>query len=153
MREHLLERIAAAVEERAAAGLPQAVEERLAAVPNAFAGAEALARRGYLTRVVETELFTAAREPPPWPAASPEAIAEAAAGLAAAEPPGRPAPDDERAATWRVPGPGGHVRHYLALAAARRLAPDVSPEAAKRAWLYGFFSRCCEERPGFRPPA
>lgn len=64
---------------------------------------------------------------------------EVARELADAEPLERPSPDDPCAASWRIPGPGGHVRHYLALGAAGHRAED-KPE-----WLYGFFLRCCEE--------
>lgn len=42
--------------------------------------------------------------------------------FARAEPLGKPSPDEEAAMSWRVPGPGGHVRHFLV-----------------RPWLYGFY--------------
>ena len=134
------------MEERAAQALPAGVEARLACVPDGTDAARVLARRGYLTRFVETELFEAARRPVPLLHVDPDEVAGLTAELAAAEPAGRPSPDDERAATWRVPGPGGHVRHYLAVQAARLLAPDLPEDAGKRAWLYGFFVRSLEER-------
>lgn len=99
-------------------------------------------RRGYLARVVETELFAAAREPMPWLAEllGTRTAAEVARELAEAEPLGPPDPGDEHAVTWRVPGPGGHVRHLVAMAAV-----EDAPREAKREWLRGFFLRCCEE--------
>jgi hypothetical protein len=104
-------------------------------------------RLGYEARNVERELFEPARLPADWigheletriAAGTPEAeaIRTLSAELADAEPEGKPAPDDERAASWRVPGPGGHVRHFVSL----RSAPG-----RKRDFLYGFFSCCCEE--------
>jgi hypothetical protein len=54
--------------------------------------------------------------------------------------------------TWRIPGPGGHVRHYVALAAIDWLArtamsaDDASAAAQlKRCWLFGFFLRSCDD--------
>jgi hypothetical protein len=56
--------------------------------------------------------------------------------------------------TWRIPGPGGHVRHYIALAAIDDLVASTDatsgtapadPTRLKRCWLYGFFLRDCEE--------
>ena len=105
------------------------------------------ARLGYEMRIVEGELFDPARQAAGWlteelrrrteDGADPRAAIEALGReLAAAEPEGRPAPDDEQASSWRVPGPGGHVRHYVA----EQLAP-----AEKRSFMYGFFLRCCEE--------
>jgi hypothetical protein len=113
--------------------------------------ARRLARSGYLARAVELERFEPARAPLLWLAARlQEALGDgaewsaAAAGVAGAlareEPEGRPDPQDERAASWRVPGPGGHVRHYLALRAAGGEAPSD-----KRAWLTGFLVHCCAE--------
>lgn len=123
-----------------------------------------LATLGYASRVAETEMFEPAREPMPWLAemlAEPEegktsGLAVTAAvcrDLAAAEPDGKPAPGE---GSWRVPGPGGHVRHFLALAAADEVvhgegngrpssARELSPGEAKRCFLYGFYARCCEE--------
>ncbi len=137
VREHLLERLLAEVERLRPGPAVEAVER---------SPSPEIARHGYLTRIAETELFEAARSPMPWLA---ELLADrvpedVSLDLAEDEPPGRPEPEDGRAASWRVPGPGGHVRHYLALVAARRAGAEPSPQA-KRAWLYGFFLRCCEE--------
>ena len=123
-----------------------------------------LARLGYATRVAETELFEPAREPIPWLSEMlgkgvdsegdrvrpTEALC---AQLASEEPDDRPEPGE---GSWRIPGPGGHVRHFLALAAADELAhgegngsPAIQRELAageaKRCFLYGFYARCCEE--------
>ena len=143
--------LAEAVTARLAQPLDAAVEEALQAT-----GADrGLARRGYLARAVEVERFERAREPIPWLA---DRVARERAGgapwstvsavlavsLAAAEPPERPDPDDPGAVSWRVPGPGGHVRHYLAARAAfeegRRADAD-----AKRSWLTGFLVHCIGE--------
>ena len=97
-----------------------------------------LARAGYHARAVELERFAPARAEIPW--LDRADISE----LAAAEPAGRPDPGDERAVTWRIPGPGGHVRHYVALCAAAE-RPDLAPAEAKRAWVLGFLVRCCEQ--------
>lgn len=118
VREVMVERIASLVREREPGG--------------------DAATLGYAARIVETELFAAAREPMPWlteqlETAGPELLA---ARLAAAEPLERPDPGSA-VASWRVPGPGGHVRHYLALALVER--------EGKREFLRGFFRRCCEE--------
>lgn len=116
--------------------------------------AHELARAGYRARVVEAELFAPAREPLP-DAAQPLALADPerfAVELATGEPAGRPNPEDPQAASWRVPGPGGHVRHYLALrtigalhAERRAERPLADPASLKRCWMYGFFLRCAEE--------
>ena len=98
-------------------------------------GAEWLEEMGFHARALEVERFAPAREPMPW-------IAGADPGeLAAQEPLGRPDPGD--APSWRVPGPGGHVRHYLALRATAGLQGD--PLQLKRAWMRGFFRHCVEE--------
>ena len=112
-------------------------EQLLDADPN-----PGIARAGYLTRLIETERFEAARQPMPWLAELLEGGGDSqsvAAELARAEPPGKPAPTDPAARTWQVPGPGGHVRYFLA---ARWAEGD---EERRRSWLYGFFVRCCEE--------
>ena len=123
----------------------------------------ALRRAGYLARAAEVELFEPARQPATWlselllqkhigkdsdPVA---ALTAACAQLARSEPVGKPHPDDPVAVTWRVPGPGGHVRHYVA----RRTIEDElqgrdrpvagDPADLKIAWVYGFFVRACEE--------
>jgi hypothetical protein len=125
---------------------------------------KALARIGYTSRVAETEMFEPARGPMPWlaemlegrTAGAPsrtEAIADQCRELAAEEPERKP---DLGEGSWRVPGPGGHVRHFLALAAADELAHgegnedpepkrELSSGEAKWCFLYGFYARCCEE--------
>jgi len=117
---------------------------------------------GYLARVVEVELFEPAQAHAPWVA---ERVATASAGaedqddavaalcgeLARAEPIGKPSPDDPQAMSWQVPGPGGHVRHHLARRAieevlrGRETPVEGDPADLKRAWMYGFFVRTCEE--------
>jgi hypothetical protein len=120
---------------------------------------QALARLGYASRSAETEMFEPARKSMPWleeklrEGSGSVGIAEIAGELAADEPDDKPAPGE---GSWRVPGPGGHVRHYLALAAADEVVhgdsngkPSASRELsageAKRCFLYGFYLRCCEE--------
>ena len=110
---------------------------------------------GYCVRLAETELFEPARAPTPGLAEELEkldadenwsaAAEELSRRMAAEEPAGRPNPGDGDVASWRVPGPGGHVRHYVAALAAERHMPDADPAESKRAFMYGFFLRCCEE--------
>jgi hypothetical protein len=113
-----------------------------------------LAALGYCARLAETDLFEPARTVTPGLAEelerlgptqkAQEALFELGRRLAEAEPSDRPDPGDG-VTSWRVPGPGGHVRHYLAMLAVERRAPDTDYAASKRAFLYGFFVRCCEE--------
>jgi hypothetical protein len=132
-----------------------------------------LRRAGYLARVVEAELFEPARQPATWLAARVQqqlgdsadvqaALTATCAELARAEPVGKPHPDDPAAATWRVPGPGGHVRHYLArrtieeLLQGRDRPLNGDPADLKIPWVYGFFVRACEEvlpHPGTASPS
>ena len=102
--------------------------------------------------MVETVLYAHGRDPARWlagelhapPSAEspwPHAVAELAARLADREPPERPEPGNADAVTWRIPGPGGHVRHYVAMA----LAGDDPDPALKRDVVFGFVVRCCEE--------
>jgi len=129
---------------------------------------KALARIGYAGRIAETEMFEPARRPMPWLAemleerladapSRAEAIADLCRKLAAEEP---EAKADLGEGSWRVPGPGGHVRHFLALAAADELThgegdgdPELKRELsageAKRCFLFGFYARCCEESAGY----
>ncbi len=162
----LVERMFGLVEGRRDEPQPESVAAVLGATDLRVAGGHppleaGLRHAGYLARVVEVELFEPARRPAEW---IPEmltdafastdswddAVAGACAELARSEPLGKPDPDDEAAMSWRVPGPGGHVRHYLA----RRTIEDYLREAdvpvddaaeLKRPWLYGFFVRACEE--------
>lgn len=127
-----------------------------------------LRRIGYLTRIAEAEMFDPAREPmegladqltrrlaeaEDWSAAASALSAQ----LAREEPLPKPDPDDEHATSWKVPGPGGHVRHYVVAAAIAETLGDDSnghrglpdgiddPGELKRCWMYGFLVRCCEE--------
>jgi len=121
-----------------------------------------LRHAGYYARVVEAELFEPARRTAEWvpgrlrecldrAGSWADAIAQVAGDIARAEPLGKPSPDDALAMSWRVPGPGGHVRHYLARRTIeehlRELEEPVDgdPAELKRPWLYGFFVRTCEE--------
>jgi len=81
-----------------------------------------------------------------------EAVVSVCKEIAGAEPLEKPAVDDENAWSWRVPGPGGHVRHYLArrsigdhLQRDPEQGPVGDPTELKRPWVYGFFVRACEE--------
>lgn len=117
---------------------------------------------GYLARVVEVDLFEPARENAEWvqervaaagadAADQDEAVATLCGELARAEPIGKPGPDDPQAMSWQVPGPGGHVRHHVARRAieevlrTREEPVEGDPADLKRAWMYGFFVRTCEE--------
>jgi hypothetical protein len=120
---------------------------------------------GYLTRIVETEMFEPARKPldglgeeirartsrgADWT----DAVVGLCADLAREETLPRPAPTDAGAVSWRVPGPGGHVRHFVVAAAIAELLSDHPPAGLpgaadagelKRCWTYGFMVRCCEQ--------
>jgi hypothetical protein len=117
---------------------------------------------GYLARVVEVELFEPAQRDADWVtervaaarayARDPDdAVARLCGDLARAEPVGKPSPDDPDAMSWQVPGPGGHVRHFVARRAIEELLRgreepiEGDPADLKRAWMYGFFVRTCEE--------
>lgn len=117
---------------------------------------------GYLARLVEVELFEPAQRVADWVPEriepyraetenTDEAIAALCGDLAKAEPIGKPDPDDPAAMSWQVPGPGGHVRHHLARRAIEELLRDREapvegdPADLKRAWIYGYLVRTCEE--------
>jgi hypothetical protein len=178
VKEFLVGRIHAGVAERIDQPLAAEIEAALAKPPlpegverggsRDPALAAKLARAGYLARQVETELFEPARQPPSALGGllrdaagdgSPNcAAASLSARLSGSEPAERPDPGDEHAMTWRIPGPGGHVRHYVALAAidwlARAVVGDDDESAGarlKRCWLFGFFLRSCED--AARPPS
>jgi len=121
-----------------------------------------LRRAGYLARVAEVELFDPARQPASWLTRllgerlaergdDASALTAVCAELARTEPVAKPDPDDPAAATWRVPGPGGHVRHYVARRTieeelqGRDRPLDGEPADLKIPWVYGFFVRACEE--------
>lgn len=116
--------------------------------------ADRMALLGYSCRMVEAEVFESARQPfERLPQEVGRDPLELATELALAEPERRPDPGE--APSWRIPGPGGHVRHYLALDAIHQLAPEENgrPQAPpgvevaelKRSWMLGFFLRCCAE--------
>jgi hypothetical protein len=129
-----------------------------------------LRRAGYLARTVEVELFEPAQNPATWLTARVQehlapsgdmaaALVATCAEIARAEPVGKPHPDDPAAATWRVPGPGGHVRHFLARRAIEEFLQgrdrplNGEPADLKIPWVYGFFIAACEEvLPHVSPP-
>ncbi len=163
----LVERMLGLVEGRRDEGPPEPVIGAvLAAADLRLAGSYPqldpdLRHAGYLARVVEAELFEPARRSADWipqmltdcfasTASWDQAVAALCAELARSEPLGKPSPDDQVAMSWRVPGPGGHVRHYLARRTIEEylsgaMAPVEDPAELKRPWLYGFFVRACEE--------
>ena len=162
VREVLVGRILDDVLERHERELPAPVEALLDTDEEPRDVTTWLTRAGYLSRVVEVELFEPARSATPgleqelrerfsdtgsWPSA----VADWSRERAAAEPLERPDPDDEQATTWRVPGPGGHVRHYVARQSieevlhGKPVLEDRDPAELKRIWTYGFLVRCCEE--------
>ena len=158
--EQLVSRVLGRALELRAAGLPEEIDEVLADGPEPLE----LSRLGYAARTAEAEMFDVARQPMPW---LEEMLADRAASdraswtaicqeLAAEEPDEKPDPGQ---GSWRVPGPGGHVRHFLALAAADEVVhgesngkPQASRELsageAKRCFLFGFYAKCCEEAVG-----
>ncbi len=162
-RSELIDGLVDEVARRMAGGPPLRSAAALAAVPGIerTGVAARLALAGHVTRQVERATFSIARDysavveerlrdsAGPWPA---PAVA-VASDLSALEPAGRPPPDDGGTTTWIVPGPGGHVRHIIAmrfatLEAAGRLPAELAdPAALKRCWVYGFYVACCEECP------
>lgn len=117
---------------------------------------------GYLARVIEVDIFEPAQREADWvpekvaaarahAGDEDEAVAVLCGELAQAEPIDKPDPDDPDAMSWQVPGPGGHVRHYVARRAIEEVLRDREapiegdPADLKRAWMYGFFVRTCEE--------
>src|SRR5919199_144395 len=169
VRQTLVEHVFAEAEEQREKGPPpdavaavlETTDERFAIADEALLDVK-LRQAGYAARIAEAEMFEAARQPAEWIAARvgerleqagswAEAVRALSAELARSEPLGRPNPDDEAAMTWRVPGPGGHVRHYVARRTIedflqdRSRALDGDPAELKRPWLYGFFVRACEE--------
>lgn len=103
-----------------------------------------IAKLGFLAREIELERFAVARAPVLWlvervishPG---DSLAELSLALSEQEPLAKTAPADG-APSWRIPGPGGHVRHFLALRAV-----GTGPRELQRAWMFGFFLRCCED--------
>lgn len=122
-----------------------------------------LRRSGYFTRVIEAEIFEPAQSVAEWIPEKleerfaktedwSEAIVSICTEIARVEPIDKPDPDDENAWSWRVPGPGGHVRHYLSRRAIGdhlqrdpEQGPVDDPAELKKPWIYGFFVRACEE--------
>ncbi len=164
----IVETVFSKVQERPAPAPAEPVGPALDDADIALAGNDeaalemALRRAGYLARVVEAEMFEPAREGADWltprlrehlgPASDwSAAISALCAQLARAEPVAKPRPDDPAAATWRVPGPGGHVRHFVArrtieeLLQGRDRPVAGDPADLKIPWVYGFFVRACEE--------
>jgi hypothetical protein len=162
----LVARIFGIVEGRRVDGPPEPIAAVLAATDMRVAASHPqieadLRHAGYLARVVEVELFEPARQPAEWiaemlterfaaTASWDEAVAATCEQLARAEPVGKPSPEDEAAVSWRIPGPGGHVRHYLARHTIEDYLRDAEgpvddPAELKRPWLYGFLVRACEE--------
>jgi len=107
-------------------------ESRRRAAREGTVSPEALGRHA---RSVERERFAPARAPMPWLAEllRDRDAADVAAALAAEEPAERADPGSG-APSWRVPGPGGHVRHYLGVRS-----------GDKAAWMRGFLASCCAE--------
>lgn len=124
-----------------------------------------LSRLGYLTREAERRLFEPARAPAAWLGEllaaramekDAQLVVDAAVELAALEPEERPDPA-HGTPSWRIPGPGGHVRHYAALETIARRAPSDADGGVrlgqgirgvgelKRCWMLGFFLCCCVE--------
>ena len=167
VRDTLVMRIFGIVEGRREDPPPESVAAVLAAggprvtVDHAQLEAD-LRHAGYLARVVEVELFEPARQAADWlegmlteqflsTGTWDEAVVAVCTQLARSEPLGKPSPEDETAMSWRVPGPGGHVRHFLARHTIEDYLRDAEskvvedPAELKRPWLYGFFVRACEE--------
>ena len=131
------------------------LDPEVEAALEAVGGDRRLTRLGYLARAEEVERFDRAREAMPWLADElaggrtdgvtwSQAAASVAAELAAAEPAERPEPGDDRAISWKVPGPGGHVRYYLAARAASEDGERPTADA-RRNWLTGFLIHCLRE--------
>jgi hypothetical protein len=174
VREHLVDRILQTATDSGA--IPEAARLALAHALDADPFRLRLAELGYLCRAAEVTSFEPARSPGPWlvervrelttdrasgASAWWEAAINLTAELAAAEPADRPDPKDD-VASWRIPGPGGHVRHYVAIAAVERelsrgaenpnrVAAEQPAANLKRAWFLGFFLRCCEEARNLAP--
>jgi hypothetical protein len=160
VHEQMLERRAAG----ALLALPRALyaSDRPLAGDNEPALDRDLRLAGYIARLVEVDLFEPAQGVAPWAPAMLEelyaesgdwtqAVVTACSELAFKEPVEKPDPDDPDAMSWHVPGPGGHVRHYLArrtideFLRPREEPIEGDPADLKRPWMYGFFVRTCEE--------
>ena len=165
----LVERVHDLVEDRLLTEPPEQIlpvldsREQLVVATKYPAVDRGLRRAGYFTRVIEVEIFEPAQKVADW---APElleerfaktsdwgqAIVSICTEIAKAEPIDKPDVDDENAWSWRVPGPGGHVRHFLArrsigshLQRDPEQGPVDDPAELKQPWIYGFFVRTCEE--------
>jgi hypothetical protein len=171
----LVEKVHDLVDERLEREPPEAIvptldsKEQLVVATKYPAVDKRLRRAGYFTRVIEVEIFEPAQKVADWIPAKLEerfektgdwsdAIVSICTEVARAEPIEKPDPDDENAWTWRVPGPGGHVRHYLsrraignALTRDPAQGPVNDPAELKQPWVYGFFVAACAE--GLPPDA
>lgn len=183
VREHLVAQLHEEARVNYPGGIPEPIAEQLrrpldrldgpervsALPPETIALTAELARLGYVARDAETRFFEHAAAPIEWLGGQLSALAEdgdsaawpriaaLCAELTNEEPNKRPDPGPNASVSWRVPGPGGHVRHYLAVGAAAERGPkdrDGNPRLPqgiydvgelKRCWLYGFLMRCCEE--------
>jgi hypothetical protein len=167
--ETLVEKVHDLVDERLGIEPPEVIlpvldsKEQLAVASKYPALDKGLRRAGYFTRVIEVEIFEPAQSVADWiPGMLEERFAKTAdwsaavvsicTEIARAEPLEKPDVDDDSAWSWRVPGPGGHVRHYLARRAIGdqlqrdpEQGPVGDPTELKRPWIYGFFVRACEE--------
>jgi len=165
----LVEKVHDLVEDRLATEPPEAIlpvldsKEQLVVATKYPAVDKGLRRAGYFTRVIEVEIFEPAQSIADWipdlmeerlakTGDRSEAIVSICTEIARAEPLEKPNLDDENAWSWRVPGPGGHVRHYLArrsigdhLQRDPEQGPIDDPTELKQPWIYGFFVRACEE--------
>ena len=165
----LVERVHDLVEERLLTDPPEEIlpvldsKEQLVVATKYPAVDRGLRRAGYFTRVIEVEIFEPAQKVADWvPELLEErfaktsdwgqAIVSICTEIAKAEPIDKPDVDDENAWSWRVPGPGGHVRHFLArrsigshLQRDPEQGPVDDPAELKQPWIYGFFVRTCEE--------
>ena len=163
----LVEAVNERVEERRAARelltTPSALEAEHSLIgDNDPALDRALRVCGYLARIVEVDMFEPARDTAAWvpdmvatyytrTGDIQEAVAALCGELAVAEPIDKPDPDDPAAMSWQIPGPGGHVRHFVARRAIEELLRgrenpiEGDPADLKRSWVYGFFVRTCEE--------
>lgn len=165
----LVEKVHDLVDERLEREPPDAIlptldsKEQLVVATKYPAVDKRLRRAGYFTRVIEVEIFEPAQKVADWIPAKLEerfektgdwsdAIVSICTEIARAEPIEKPDPDDENAWTWRVPGPGGHVRHYLsrraignALTRDPEQGPVNDPAELKQPWVYGFFVAACAE--------
>lgn len=150
VRAVLVDGIAEEVVRRAASASPPAALAAARRHVDATAAVD-VAHAGWLARAIEEERFDRARAGAPWlldalseraPTDPASAVDAVCGDLAAREPLARPRPDDPAAATWRLPGPGGHVRHELALAAIA--AAGGGPPELKRCWVHGLLVRGAE---------